>query len=269
MGKRMTIFASRPTKSWAGAVVVLVLLLCPPGMADMAKDKSGKMGKGVHHFPETAIEYARQVEPVLGVPPRINLDDGVEVPIYVNGKQVRGYHRRCDNPSRLGKGCVSGSIVQRFEGRTAGGESLPDVIWVAFARAVESYKRAPDGRVYGNGSVQMIGYHEGTGATAFFESSDAIHPWTRVDPATYRLTGKMPWIDDPSEFNRAFKVPGLIQCVECHQNDPFIHNDFIDAAKLPGTDKPVVPEVSTRDRDVTFDLPYYAIGGDNWDMRTL
>ena len=217
-------------------------------------------------FPETAFEYAAMVEPILGVPPKINLAEGVEVPLYVDGVQQRGILKSCDNPSRLGKGCISGSVVQRYQGRTRDGEPLVDVVWVSFGRN-SSYEYR--GRVYVLGSVQMIGYHERTGATGFFESSDAIHPWASVDPETHRLHGVMPWIDDPEAFNRAFRTPGKGQCVQCHQNDPFIHNSFIDGAKMPGTDKPVVPRIQTRDREMTTDLPYYVLGGDNWDMRTI
>ncbi|MCY3884643.1 MAG: hypothetical protein OXG24_06945, partial [Gammaproteobacteria bacterium] len=79
----------------------------------------------------------------------------------------------------------------------------------------------------------------------------------------------MPWIDDPEEFNRAFHTPGVVQCVSCHQNDPFIHNSFIDAATNPETGRPVVPVVRSRDMDFESELPYYVIGGENWDMRTI
>ena len=72
----------------------------------------------------------------------------------------------------------------------------------------------------------------------------------------------MPWIDEPEEFNRAFVTPGNVQCVRCHQNEPFITNSFINAAKIPGTRKNVVPILNQ-------DSPYYVIGGDNWDMRTI
>jgi hypothetical protein len=126
-----------------------------------------------------------------------------------------------------------------------------------------------NGKTHVNGSVQMNGNHEGTGATAFFESSDAIEPWANVDPETHRLLGAMPWIDEPEEFNRAYRTPEQVQCVKCHQNDPFIHNEFIDAAMIPGTDKTVVPKMRARDRDMEFDLSYYVIGGENWDMRTI
>jgi len=217
-------------------------------------------------FPATAFEYARMVEPQLGVPPRIDLGEGVEIPLYVDGVQMRGYRKSCDNPSRLGKGCISGSVLQRYEGRTRDGRPLPDVVWVSFGR---NSSRTFRGRVYLLGSVQMIGYDEWTGATAFFESSDAIGAWASVDPETNRLTGAMPWIDDPEAFNRAFRTPGKLQCVQCHQNDPFIHNSFIDAAKMPGSDEIVVPRIRTWERDMEHDLPYYVIGGENWDMRTI
>jgi hypothetical protein len=218
-----------------------------------------------HDFPPTAYDYAKLVEPQLGVPPKVDLSEGIEVPMYADGIQVHGIQPRCDNPSRLGKGCVSGSVLQRYEGATASGDPLPDVVWVAFGRN-SSYVK--DGNLTVMGSVQMIGHNQVTGATAFFESNDAIAPWVTVD-ANHRMHGKMPWIDDADEFSRAFKTPRDVQCVECHQNDPFIHSDYIDAALIPGTDDTVVPRIRTRDRDMEFDLPYFAIGGPTWDMRTI
>ena len=157
--------------------------------------------------------------------------------------------------------CISGSVLNRHEGRTVDGEPLPNVLWVSFARhaGVEFRDR------FILGSVQFIGYDTETGATAFFESNDAVEPWVHYDPETDRMTGVMPWIDDPEEFSKAFVTPGKGQCVECHQNDPFIHNSFIDSAKLPGTDEPVVPRLP----DLSSDPPYYVIGGDDWDMRVM
>lgn len=184
--------------------------------------------------------------------------------MYVNGVQVHGVFETCDNPSRLaGKICVSGSVVQSYEGQSADGTPLPDVVWVAFGRSAAQLN------IGILGSVQMIGYHKVTGATAFFESSDAIEPWAYLDEETQRLKGVMPWIDDPEEFNRAFRTPGVVQCVSCHQNDPFIHNTFIDSARNPDTGRPVVPVVRTRDMVFEEDLPYFVIGGENWDMRTI
>ena len=211
------------------------------------------------HFPKTAFEYAKMAEPELGVPPKIDLSASVEIPLYVNGVQKYGnLGRSCDNYSLLGKDTVSGSVLQRYEGRTADGKPLPDVVWISFGR---NSTRNP-GKVLG--SVQMIGYHKKTGATAFFESCDQIHPWVTLDKDTLRMRGVMPWIDKPDEFNKAYVVPNPYrpQCVQCHQADPFITNSFINAAKIPGTKENVVPILDQKS-------PYFVIGGQNWDMRTI
>lgn len=238
---------------------ILTFVICMPAAGD---DPAGP----THGFPATAFEYAKMVEEELGVPPRVDLSEGVEIPMYVDGVAEHGISKTCDNPSRLGKGCVSGSVLQRYEGRTADGKPMPDVVWVSFGRNGTYIDREGNTHIFG--SVQMIGHDTFTGATAFFESSDAIAPWATVDE-NHRLHGKMPWIDDPDAFNQAFRTPEDVQCVECHQNDPFIHSDFIDAAKLPGSDDTVVPRIRNPDRVMEIDLPYHVIGGETWDMRTI
>ena len=234
------------------AEVVEWLKLVGKGAEKRGRDDSG------HDFPETAYEYAKLIEPQLGVPPRVDLSRAVEIPLFVNGKRAYGnLGTACDNRTYLGKATVSGSTLQRHVGRTAEGESMPDVIWISFGRnSTVDFEKI-------DGSVQMIGYNKKTGATAFFESNGSnLRPWISLDEKTWRMRGVMPWIDDPDEFNRAFVTPGRVQCVECHQADPFITNDFINAAKLPGTDESVVPALDK-------ESPYYVIGGENWDMRTV
>jgi hypothetical protein len=239
-----------------GAVKVPAAVVAP-GPA-RASDKTAAVERA-WYFPATASEYAKMVEPELGVPPRIDLSEAVEIPVYLDGVQVYGNRRRaCDNPGYLGKDTVSGSTLQRHEGRTADGKPLPDVVWVSFGR---NSTRDPANLI---ASVQMIGYNRRTGATAFFESCDKVKPWVTLDEGTLRMRGVMPWIDDPAEFNRAFVPPerSRPQCVQCHQADPFITNDFINAAKMPGTDENVVPILDENS-------PFWVIGGDNWDMRTI
>ncbi|MEC7723964.1 MAG: hypothetical protein VYD05_00520, partial [Planctomycetota bacterium] len=131
----------------------------------LATTAAGRVWTPASGFPETAMDYVAMIEPLLGVPPRVDLGDAVEIPIYVDGEQRYGnLGRKCDNPSFLGKATSSGSTLQRYEGRTRDGERLPDVIWIAFGRNSSTSRD----RVVG--SVQMIGYHKKTGATAFFES---------------------------------------------------------------------------------------------------
>ena len=212
-------------------------------------------------MPKTAFEYAKMCEPELGVPPRINLSECVEIPLYVDGVQKYGVIRSkaADNPNLQGKEFTSsGSVLQRYEGRTAEGKPLPDVIWITFGRNEDWDGNHKDF----TGSVQMIGYHKKTGATAFFETNwTNLNRWVTQDKTTLRMRGKIPWIDNPNEFNKAF-VPSPMQCVSCHQADPFVINPFINAAKIPGTKENVVPILDE-------DSPYYVIGGEQWDMRTM
>jgi len=212
----------------------------------------------------SAYDYAKMIEPHLGIPPIVDCGEAIEMPVFVDGVKITGNPglHNCDNPSLQVGDCMSGSSLQRYEGKMANGTPLPHVVWVGFCRHdgrdTEQYD-IPD-------SVQLIGYNTITGATAFFESGDT-KPWTYVDPATNRLLGKLPGITDPANFNKAYTTPGRTQCVACHQNDPFVHHAFIDGARLPGDpNQPVVPNLSGRK---TNNRPYWVIGASNWDMRTI
>ena len=237
-------------------------------------------------MPFLATEYAAMCEPELGRVPRVACDDGVLIPILVDGVEVfedPGNHA-CDNPDGLRGGCSPGSRLGHVEGRDAAGNPLPQVSWVYFCRSVgpENLER------HGWGSVQMIGYNRRSGATCFFEAADGRkslpedhpanseiqdqRPWVSFDG--HRMVGQMPGPDDP-DFNDAFMPPppadmnrdgepDVVQCVQCHQSGPFIHDPFMDSARDPDDPgRPVMPEITGRD------VPYYVVGGSGWDMRTI
>jgi hypothetical protein len=210
-------------------------------------------------FPATASEYAEMVESELGVVPTVILDSLVEIPLYQNGNQVYGVYNDAsdlDNPNRFGKETVSGSAIKRYEGVSINGSPLSDVVWIAFLR---NSSQSANEIV---GSLQMIGYNQTTGATAFFESTDNLANYSSsMNPITFKISGTMPSPNNSSAFNNAFITPPA-QCVSCHQADPFITNSFITAAKMPGTNNPVIPILGPN-------APYYVIGGENWDMRTI
>ena len=104
-----------------------------------------------------------------------------------------------------------------------------------------------------------------TGATCFFESPDAIGSnaqteWVSKDDNGI-LDGTLPGPNDP-DYNRAW-VTSSDPCSECHHNDPFIHNPWIDGARLPqDPSQPVLPEIATANS------PYWVVGGPRWDLRT-
>lgn len=213
-------------------------------------------------MPVSPRAYASMCAPELGLPPVVDCGAGVPIPITVDGVEVfedPGLHA-CDNPSLQMGDCMPGSSVQRYPGFAIDGTPRPEVVWVSFCRH--------DGRddVFGfdvGDSVQMIGYNAETGATCFFESGDNSR-WTSVDENN-RLVGVLPGFDDPA-FDEAFAVPGPadIQCVQCHQADPFVHNPWINGARLPeDPTQPVIPVIPGANP------PYYVVGAPNWDMRTI
>lgn len=216
----------------------------------------------------TPMEYARLIEPELGVPPVVDCGENVEIPIYIDGVRHIGNPglHECDNPSLQVGDCMSGSSVGRYEGVTADGEPMPHVVWISYCR----HEGRPGTEKMGDvDAVQMIGYNYETGATAFYESGRNAE-WTYTDPETNRLMGKMPGTDDPEAFNRGYTTVASVQCVSCHQNDPFVHNPYIYGARLPDDpSEPVIPDIKERTRDMEFDLPYYVIGASNWEMRTI
>ena len=208
-------------------------------------------GTSCGDMPSSARAYAAMCELELGVAPTVDCGAGVLIPITVDGVEVfedPGLHE-CDKASLQIGDCMPGSSLQRYEARNADGTPRPDAVWVSFCRHdgrddVVNFDM-PD-------SVQLIGYNYDTGATCFFESGDN-RPWTSVGESN-RLLGVLPGPDDPA-FDRAYTVPG-VQCVRCHQADPFNHNPWIKSARLPEDPRqPVLPVLPGPDP------PYYVVGG--------
>ena len=207
-------------------------------------------------MPASAREYAALcAEHGLGVPPTVSCDEAVRVPTTVGGQEVFDSPQSCDNTSMLKPTCNVGSKIQRHEGRDAEGNPLPDVVWIHFCRAAEATEFS---------SVQMIGHHEVTGATCFFEANEgggSILPEILGRDAFNGLTGQLP-APDEADFDRAF-VPAPGQCVQCHQNNAFIRNPWLDGAVMPeNPSEPVLPALDAAS-------PYYVVGGAGWDMRTI
>ena len=66
-------------------------------------------------IPETASEYARMCATYVGVVPTLNCDDGVPIPIYVNGNEVFEHQQpgSCDDFDFKGT-CNIGSRIGRI-----------------------------------------------------------------------------------------------------------------------------------------------------------
>ncbi len=249
-------------------LISIGLILCAYGCGTK-NDGSDKEycvpGGTAQVLPETAREYVAMCEPELGVPPQVDCSAGVTVPVTVNGVEVAELlpNFECDNPGLQAGACVPGSTINRFTGRTRAGVERPEVSWVHFCRSEDGESKGTQGtpvweKIFTG--AQMIGYNSETGATCFFELNyGSQDQWVGLDENN-RAAGLLPNYDEP-EFDQAY-IPGD-QCNACHQNDPFAHNPWIDAARLPSNpNESVLPAV-------VANAPYYVVGGSNWDMRTV
>lgn len=211
-------------------------------------------------IPYNTTEYADMCMEYLGVPPTVDCGEGVHIPIYINGEEV--YQDQppgtCDDQDFKGT-CNIGSRVGRIEGVDINGNPIPEVVWVFFCRSAGQDLFDQIGAV----SVQMIGYNTENGATCFFESPDAIGDNIQSEYLSYDengfLDGTLPSYGTQA-FNQTFHSPIVsgTNCMSCHNSDPFIHDPWIDNAKLPSDpSQTVIPKYEYD----AFDLEYFAVGG--------
>ena len=221
--------------------------------------------KSVVGQPVTGREYAAMCEPHVGIPPEFDCNEGVLIPVTVNGQPDwthRDFYDCDENSLQLGQ-CVPGSTIQRFSGRTAEGEELPEVVWVGFCRTQFSVNDGNES-TYENG-IQIIGYNYETGATCMFNNrtSFGFHDGTTHTEEAWKAKGEVPSVDNP-RFDEVMGIPILPQCTLCHRSSPFVHNSWIDQARLPeNPDEPVLPTINDPNQ------PFWVIGASDWDMRTV
>lgn len=187
---------------------------------------------------ETALHHAQTCQDKLGQIPTWACQDGVQIPVQVDGKLVTTTPDSCDNPDLKGQ-CAVGSYVGHLAGQNLDGSPKPEVNWVYFCRKDDNF-------------AQMIGYDQSSGASCFFELQDGYMPLEQGVPK-----GTVPGVDSP-DYERAWKRPEQIAvqgCNFCHSPDPFIHTPFIDAVRRPDDPThPLLPELATPTS------PYYVPG---------
>ena len=211
-------------------------------------------------IPYNTTEYANMCMEYVGLPPTVDCGDGVHIPIYVNGEEVFEDQPAgtCDDPDFKGT-CNIGSRVGRVEGIDINGNPMPEVVWVFFCRSAGQDLFEQMGSV----SVQVIGYNTDNGATCFFESPDAVGDNIQSQYLSYDddgfLDGALPSYGT-SEFDQLFHSPAVsnTNCMSCHNSDPFIHDPWIDNARLlSDSTQTVVPKYEYDG----INLPYFAVGG--------
>ena len=200
----------------------------------------------------SALVQAELIEAELGPIPTFNCENGILIPIYVNGIEVLEDQPRhgCDNPDLDGN-CLIGSRIGRMEGTNDDGSARPEVVWVFFCRRGDNF-------------AQMIGHNKTTGKTAFLELNNGYLATNNYDQPNVNV----PIPSDPN-YAEAWKAPGEIAtqgCNSCHASDPFIHSRWIAGAKMPNDpNQPVLPEVATPNGK------YCVIGSEfsSWELKHI
>jgi hypothetical protein len=181
----------------------------------------------------TASYYASQVEEELGPIPTFNCQDGVLIPITVNGVEVSEDvpEETCDHPDLKGT-CAVGSRIGRIQGTWPDGRARPEVVWVFFCRRDDNF-------------AQMLGHNTATGATCFLELNNGYMPLKDGLP-----DGNVP-VPSDQNYNDAWKAPADVAsqgCNECHRSDPYNHTRWVIGARLPSDpSQPVLPQVAAPD----------------------
>ena len=206
------------------------------------------------------LTFAEVCEPHLGVMPEIDCSEGVVVPLTVDGEAVWQPQDDfdCDHHSMQFGQCMPGATLVRKTGQDADGNALDHVVWLGFCRP-EFVDEEGGREVVPN--IDIIGYNSINGATCMLATDEGV-PQDVSGTAPWKAEGVMPGSTDP-RFDDLVELERTKECAECHQSNPFIHNDWIDGARMPeNPDEPVVPIVSGPD------APYWLLGTDHRRLLT-
>jgi ferredoxin len=222
----------------AASVVILLIVALATACSDTNYQNTPTSVPPITATPGTALYHAQICQQQLGQIPTWACQDGVQIPVTVNGTPVTTTPDKCDNPDLKGE-CFVGSYAGHIAGMNFDGSPKPEVNWVYFCRRDDNF-------------AQMIGYDKNSGASCFFELQDGFMPLEQGVPK-----GAVPGVDDPA-YESAWKRPESIAvqaCNTCHSPDPFIHTPYIDAARQPDDSmKPIVPKLATPTS------PYFVVG---------
>lgn len=173
------------------------------------------------------IEYGRQCAELIDQIPAFNCNDGVDVPITVNGVTPADYTPRmtCDRPAMLGYDpqtfgqCTPYSKILNID------SGRENVQISAFCR--REYLRDPNSEFYDE--VDIILHNVESGDTCWFHAEDngnpkgfdasRVPPPDEVTPPPGKVSAADFWWTPAKTAN--------MECVYCHDADPFMYSPYI------------------------------------------
>lgn len=241
--------------------------------------------------PNTISSYADDCAERLGVIPTFSCFDdgkilpitqaGVEIPTNLTAEQASRYvfgangnqEFSCDRPAHLPLGnygqCVPYARLGKLAAKDAQGKILKDVdVMFACRRYVPRLGPVQYGGQTFDGStypifedINMIQHNRKTGETCFYQTPLNGRDGRRVpspmektlpsDAPSHAMSASAYWLKPGSVSGNS-----NMQCIRCHDNDPFIHTPYIDQVKGENG-KPLVPAM---DRTSDWSGKYSVIG---------
>ena len=171
----------------------------------------------------------------------------------------------CDNPQFIYSSCEPNAVTGRTNGpRVASRENEQGTHWVLLCRKAKTEEGEYN-------DIAMIGHNPYTGKTCYFQNAlysqtDGLHiphPGDKVDSTASPQQSESLWRGIQGGYGSG------IECVECHDSDPFIHTPWIDGA-LDSKGDPIIPKMGIDDgfTEGFNEAPYSLVdlAGQGWTM---
>jgi hypothetical protein len=192
------------------------------------------------------------------IPTTVTLPDGQ---VLLPEEQVSA----CDNPQFIYSLCEPNAVSGRTNGpRVASRENEQGTHWVLLCRKSKNQEGEYN-------DIAMLGHNPYTGKTCYFQNAlynktDGLHiphPGDKVDSTASPEQSESLWRGIQGGYGSG------IECVECHDSDPFIHTPWIDGA-LDSKGDPIIPKMGIDDGFTQgFNEAPYALvdlAGQGWTM---
>ena len=171
----------------------------------------------------------------------------------------------CDHPQFIYNSCEPNAVDGRTNGpRVTRAVNAQGTYWVLLCRKAKTEEGSYN-------DMAMIGHNPYTGKTCYFQNGlyvktdglNITHPADEIDSTTSPQQSAHIWSGIQGGIGSG------IECVKCHDSDPFIHTPWIDGAKDANGD-PMVPKMGIHDGlALGFnEAPYSLIDleGQGWTM---
>jgi hypothetical protein len=233
----------RKKESMLNKLVTISLILGTAMFSDFGQ-RAAAQNDQIDSNSSATLQYGKRCAEKLGPLPPFSCLDGKIIPVTVNGREVHEAVEKCDKPIYLGVGSGGRCKPNARLGRVDSGNPNVDTVFIC-----RRYQNVTNSQQPGFSDVAIVQHHRVTGETCFFQAlgSEDLYGKRVPPPNEVRVPESVraehPDAADANDFWIAPSGMSNIQCVRCHDSDPFIHTPYVDQVFLDAEKKiQMVPE---------------------------